>query len=78
MGLGPLIAAAGLGLMLRLDAHVSYVADLLPALLVFSLGLACTVALLTATVLSDADESHALGSPPASTTRSRGSPACCR
>ena len=59
MGLGPLTAAAGLGLMLRLDAHVSYVTDLLPALLVFSIGLACTVAPLTATVLSDADESDA-------------------
>jgi EmrB/QacA subfamily drug resistance transporter len=59
MGLGPLTAAAGLAMMLRLDAHVSYVTDLLPALLVFSLGLASTVAPLTATVLSDADESDA-------------------
>ena len=59
MGLGPLLAAAGLALMLGLDAHVSYFTDLLPALLVFSLGLSCTVAPLTAAVLSDAEESNA-------------------
>jgi len=59
MGLGPLVTAAGLALMLRLDAHLSYLTDLLPALLIFSLGLVLTVAPLTATVLSDADESNA-------------------
>ena len=59
MGLGPLLAAAGLALMLRLGAHVDYFIDLLPALLVFSLGLAATVAPLTAAVLSDADDSNA-------------------
>jgi Na+/melibiose symporter-like transporter len=59
MGLGPLTAAVGLALMLRLHAHLNYFADLLPALLIFSIGLACTVAPLTATVLSDADESNA-------------------
>jgi predicted MFS family arabinose efflux permease len=59
MGLGPLTAAVGLGLMLRLHAHVNYLTDLLPALLIFSVGLAGTVAPLTATVLSDADESNA-------------------
>ena len=45
--------------MLRIQAHVSYVTDLLPGLLVFSLGLAATVAPLTAAVLSDAEESNA-------------------
>jgi MFS family permease len=59
MGLGPLVSAAGLALMLRLRGHVSYFADLLPALVVFSLGLASTVAPLTAAVLSDADEGNA-------------------
>ena len=59
MGLGPLTAAVGLVLMLRLGAHVNYVTDLLPALVIFSVGLACTVAPLTAAVLSDADESNA-------------------
>jgi predicted MFS family arabinose efflux permease len=59
MGLGPLASAVGLALMLRLHAHVNYLTDLLPALLLFSIGLACTVAPLTAAVLSDADESNA-------------------
>jgi EmrB/QacA subfamily drug resistance transporter len=59
MGLGPLICAGGLALILRVSAQVNYVSDLLPALLLFSIGLACTVAPLTATVLSDADESNA-------------------
>ena len=59
MGLGPLIAALGLVLLLRLHGHVDYLTDLLPGLLIFSIGLACTVAPLTASVLSDADESNA-------------------
>jgi EmrB/QacA subfamily drug resistance transporter len=59
MGLGPLIAAAGLVLMMRLGAPLSYWTDVLPALLLFSLGLSATVAPLTATVLADADERNA-------------------
>ena len=59
MGFGPLVSALGLVLMLRVDAHLNYLTDLLPALLIFSLGLAATVAPLTATVLADADESNA-------------------
>jgi EmrB/QacA subfamily drug resistance transporter len=59
MGVGPLVGAAGLLLLQRLDAHLDYLRDLLPALTVFSLGLAITVAPLTATVLSAADEHNA-------------------
>jgi EmrB/QacA subfamily drug resistance transporter len=59
MGVGPLVAAAGLAWFLRLDADVDYLTDLLPGLLVFALGLAMTVAPLTATVLADADEHNA-------------------
>jgi hypothetical protein len=59
MGGGPLLSAAGLLLLLRLDAGLDYAIDLLPALLLFSLGLAATVAPLTATVLADASEEHA-------------------
>jgi MFS family permease len=59
MGLGPLVAAAGLALTLRLGADVDYLTELLPALLVFALGLSITVAPLTATVLADADERNA-------------------
>lgn len=59
MGAGPLISAAGILLLLRVGMHPSYVADLLPALLLFALGLSMTVAPLTATVLADADENDA-------------------
>ena len=59
MGGGPLVCAVGLVLMLRLDADVDYWTELLPALLVFALGLAIVVAPLTATVLSDADDHNA-------------------
>jgi EmrB/QacA subfamily drug resistance transporter len=59
MGVGPLVAAAGMAWLLRLDADVNYLTDLLPGLLVFALGLSITVAPLTATVLADADESNA-------------------
>ncbi len=59
MGFGPLVAASGLLLFLRVGSDVSFAADLLPALGLFSLGLAMTVAPLTATVLAAADESNA-------------------
>jgi EmrB/QacA subfamily drug resistance transporter len=59
MGAGPLIAAAGMAWLLRLDADVEYLVDLLPGLLLFALGLSMTVAPLTATVLADADDSNA-------------------
>jgi EmrB/QacA subfamily drug resistance transporter len=59
MGCGPLIGAAGLALLQRVSADVDYVTDVLPAILIFALGLSATVAPLTATVLSDADEHNA-------------------
>jgi predicted MFS family arabinose efflux permease len=59
MAAGPLIAAAGTLLLVRVGMHVSYLTDVLPALLVFAIGLSMTVAPLTATVLADADEGDA-------------------
>jgi EmrB/QacA subfamily drug resistance transporter len=59
MGVGPLVAACGILLLLRTGLKTSFVGDLLPALIVFGLGLSLTVAPLTATVLADADESDA-------------------
>jgi EmrB/QacA subfamily drug resistance transporter len=59
MGCGPLVAAGGILLLLRVGMHPSYLTDLLPALLIFALGLTATVSPLTATVLADADESDA-------------------
>ncbi|MFL5822131.1 MAG: MFS transporter [Solirubrobacteraceae bacterium] len=59
MGGGPLIAAGGILLLLRTGIHTSYLTDLLPALLVFGVGLSLTVAPLTATVLAVAEERDA-------------------
>ena len=59
MGLGPLIGACGILLLLRTGLHTPYLTVLLPALLLFALGLSMTVAPLTATVLADADEGDA-------------------
>ncbi len=59
MGAGPLVAAAGILMLLRTGMHVSYFGDLVPALTVFSVGLAMTVSPLTAAVLADADETDA-------------------
>ena len=59
MGVGPLVAAVGLALMVTVDADVDYFTGLLPPLVVFSIGLAMTVAPLTATVLAAADEGNA-------------------
>jgi EmrB/QacA subfamily drug resistance transporter len=56
---GLLAAAAGLALLTRIGPHASYVADVLPAVLLFGVGLSMTVAPLTATVLASADERHA-------------------
>ena len=59
MTIGPLIAGAGMLLMLRIDADASYLADILPAILVFGLGLSAIVAPLTATVLDSVPENRA-------------------
>jgi predicted MFS family arabinose efflux permease len=59
MGGGPLVSAAGLLLLLSTSIETAYVSDLLPGLLLFSLGLSITVAPLTAAVLADADETDA-------------------
>jgi predicted MFS family arabinose efflux permease len=59
MGVGPLVAAGGLLLFLRLGRHVGVFGDLLPALLVFALGLSMTVAPLTATVLAGVQSGEA-------------------
>ena len=59
MGAGPLVAAVGILLLLRTGLDTEFVTELLPALLVFALGLSLTVAPLVATVLADADESDA-------------------
>ena len=59
MTVGPVLVAAGLLLMRRISPGGTYVADVLPAIVVFAGGLALTVAPLTATVLAAADERRA-------------------
>jgi MFS family permease len=59
MAAGPVIAGAGVLAYTRMPAHVDYWVDLLPAVLVFAVGLSLTVAPLTTTVLADAGASDA-------------------
>jgi Na+/melibiose symporter-like transporter len=51
--------AIGMALMARIGPHASYLTDVLPAVVIFGLGLSLTVAPLTATVLASADVRHA-------------------
>src|SRR5439155_20754251 len=59
MSAGPLVIAIGMAFYARVDASGSYILEVLPAVLVFGLGLAVTVAPLTATALSSAPPEHA-------------------
>ena len=76
MTAGLVAVTAGMVLMTRIGLHTSYLTDVLPAVVVFALGLSAVVAPLTATVLATADVRHA-GSPAGSTTRSPGRRRCC-
>ncbi|MGB7589052.1 MAG: DHA2 family efflux MFS transporter permease subunit, partial [Solirubrobacterales bacterium] len=58
MTVGPIVGGLGLILLLRVGADPSYLGDVLPAIVVFGLGLSATVAPLTATVLDSVDERH--------------------
>jgi EmrB/QacA subfamily drug resistance transporter len=59
MSLGPVVCAVGIALLAGLDAGATYWIDVLPGLVVFSLGLALLVAPLTATVLAAAPDRYA-------------------
>ena len=59
MSLGPLLAAIGFLLTLRIGRGASYLNDVLPAVVAMGLGLSLTVAPLTATVLNSADPRYA-------------------
>jgi EmrB/QacA subfamily drug resistance transporter len=58
MCVGPIVGGIGLLMLIRVDADASYLADVLPALLVFGLGLSATVAPLTATALNSVAENR--------------------
>jgi EmrB/QacA subfamily drug resistance transporter len=54
MALGPIVAGLGVLAYTRLPEDLSYWVDILPALVLFAIGLSLTVAPLTTTVLADA------------------------
>lgn len=58
MTLGPAIGAVGVLLLARVPADASYVADVLPGIVVFGIGLTLLVTPLTATVLAAAPGEH--------------------
>src|SRR5206468_2936112 len=58
MTLGPVVAGAGLALLSRVGPGTTYVRAVLPGVAVLGLGLALTVAPLTAAVLAAIDEHH--------------------
>jgi len=58
MCVGPIVGGIGLLLMMRIGANPNYLTDVLPGVVVFGLGLAATVAPLTATALNSVDERH--------------------
>nr|MBA2522120.1 MFS transporter [Solirubrobacterales bacterium] len=55
---GPIVIAAGMLLMTRIDPGDGYASTVLPAVIVFGLGLTLVVAPVTATVLAAADSRH--------------------
>jgi hypothetical protein len=59
MTVGLLVATGGLLLLTRIGPGAAYLADVLPAVVVFGLGLSLTVAPLTAVALSSAGDEHA-------------------
>jgi EmrB/QacA subfamily drug resistance transporter len=59
MTVGPILMSVAFLLMLRITPGASYVAAVLPGVVVLGLGLVATVAPLTATVLSSVEDHHA-------------------
>lgn len=59
MSVGPLLVGIGLALLSRTSADRSYLSGVLPAVMVFALGLATTVAPLTTTAMGSLPSEHA-------------------
>jgi EmrB/QacA subfamily drug resistance transporter len=62
MGVGPLVGAVGLLLFQMTGVKADYLSEVLPPLLVFSLGLSMTVAPLTAAVLAGSEKEAGIAS----------------
>jgi EmrB/QacA subfamily drug resistance transporter len=62
MGVGPLVGAGGLLLFQMTGVRADYLSEVLPPLLVFSLGLSMTVAPLTAAVLAGSEKEAGIAS----------------
>ena len=58
MSIGPIVGGIGLLLLMRVGSDPNYVTEVLPAILVFGLGLSATVAPLTATALNSVPENQ--------------------
>jgi hypothetical protein len=59
MTVGPVIAGIGLALMVRVEPGTTYLTTVFPSMMVFGIGMAITVAPLTAAVLAAVDDRHA-------------------
>ncbi|WP_020388959.1 DHA2 family efflux MFS transporter permease subunit [Kribbella catacumbae] len=59
MTVGPLFMAGGFLLMMNVEPGAKYLTAILPSVVVLGIGLVCTVAPLTATVLSSVEDHHA-------------------
>jgi EmrB/QacA subfamily drug resistance transporter len=70
MTVGPLLAAGGMGLLLRTEVDSSYLTVILPAFLVLAAGMAMTMTPMTAAVMGSVETRHA-GVASAATNTSR-------
>lgn len=59
MTIGPIVAGIGLALLVRVEPGVTYFTSVFPAVVVFGIGMAITVAPLTAAVLAAVEDRHA-------------------
>ena len=59
MSIGPVVIAIGMALFTRIGYSGNYFTEVLPAVVIFGLGLAINVAPLTSTVLAAVPASHA-------------------
>lgn len=59
MTVGPIVAGVGLAMLVRVEEGAGYLETVFPSMMVFGIGMAITVAPLTAAVLAAVDDRHA-------------------